>query len=387
MLGATGNRNVTGDAINNNHALVGVLRQAGIRINGSDPWDIQINHPGTLERILSGGSLALGESYMDGWWDAASVDAMITKLLRAKLNRKLFKWRTLLQIVVRKIVNLQSEARAWEVGAQHYDIGNDLYERMLDPWMAYSCGYWKQADTLAQAQEAKLDLICRKLDLKPGMRVLDIGCGWGSWMRFAAKRYGVSAVGLTISKEQARYAAERSVGLDLEYRLEDYRAFNRDGAARFDRVVSVGMFEHVGLKNYRDYFSVARRSLTGAGMFLLHTIGIAKSGQAANPWINKYIFPNGVIPSAAEIARTVEPYFLIEDWHNFGSDYDQTLMAWLARFDDAWPQLAERYDERFRRMWRYYLMICAGAFRSRQCQLWQLVLSPDGLEGGYRRPE
>ena len=387
MFGTAANRDVMGGSIGKCHQLVTALNQAGIRINGCDPWDIQIRHPATLKRILSGGSLALGESYMDGWWDAESVDAMITKILRAGLSPRGLNWQAVLYWVIHKLVNLQSEVRAWEVGEKHYDIGNDLYERMLDRWMAYSCGYWKQAGTLEQAQEAKLDLICRKLDLKPGMRVLDIGCGWGSWMRFAAQRYGISAVGLTISKEQLKYAGEHSAGLDLEYRLEDYRAFSRSGEQPFDRVVSVGMFEHVGLKNYHDYFSVARQSLKNDGIFLLHTIGFVASGQRANPWIRKYIFPNGVLPSAAEISRTVEPHFIIEDWHNFGRDYDATLMAWLARFDDAWPDPAKRYDERFRRMWRYYLMSCAAAFRSRQCQLWQLVLSPNGLEAGYRRPE
>jgi cyclopropane-fatty-acyl-phospholipid synthase len=257
---------------------------------------------------------------------------------------------------------------------------------MLDPSMAYSCGYWPVAQGLAQAQEAKLDLICQKLQLKAGMTLLDIGCGWGSLMLFAARHYRVQCVGLTISKEQARWGAQKAGDLPVRFELADYRQFNPYGEQRFDRVASIGMFEHVGHKNYRTYFDMARRSLRDEGLFLLHTIGKNRAGAGIDPWIEKYIFPNGALPSASDMAFYCEEQFVMEDWHNFGEDYDKTLMAWHARFEAAWPSLKERYGERFYRMWRYYLLSCAGTFRARDNQLWQLVLSPGGQAGGYRRP-
>ncbi len=368
------------------HALVAaLLAEADVRIDGGRPWDFQARHPEVFSRILARGSLGLGESYMDGWWDCEQIDEFIARVLRARLDRRVAHPGELLAVLRAKLVNLQSTTRAWQVGREHYDLGNDLYEHMLDPTMAYSCGYWAGADTLEQAQEGKLDLICRKLGLQPGMRLLDIGCGWGSLMRFAASHYGVDCVGVTVSKEQAKWGAEKAAGLPVRFELTDYRLFNLSGSERFDRVASVGMFEHVGHKNYRDYFAVARRSLTEDGLFLLHTIGKNLSGGMIDPWIDKYIFPNGSLPSVQEIAAASEHDFIVEDWHNFGADYDRTLMAWYARFEAAWPELQHNYSPRFYRMWRYYLLCCAGTFRARDNQLWQIVFSPAGVQGGYRR--
>ena len=254
---------------------------------------------------------------------------------------------------------------------------------MLDPRMTYTCGYWKDADNLADAQEAKLELICRKLQLMPGMRVLDIGCGWGSFMGYAAEHYGVSCVGVTISKEQAEWAQKRYAGLPLEFRLQDYRETNE----RFDRIVSIGMFEHVGRKNHRTYTEVAHRCLEDGGLFLLHTIGKNVRDTVPDPWIDKYIFPNGDLPSIGQIADAVDGLFVVEDLHNFGADYDRTLMAWHENFSSAWPNFSKNLGERFRRMWNYYLLSCAGAFRARDIQLWQWVLSKEGVSGRYDRPD
>jgi cyclopropane-fatty-acyl-phospholipid synthase len=253
---------------------------------------------------------------------------------------------------------------------------------MLDRRMIYSCGYWKDASTLDEAQEAKLDLACRKLGLEPGMRLLDIGCGWGGMAKFAAERYGVSVVGITVSREQAEYARKLCAGLPIEIQVEDYHAHQGE----YDRIVSIGMFEHVGHRNYHTYFRTARRLLKPDGLFLLHTIGGNVSLTRTDPWIEKYIFPNGMIPSPRQITHAIERMFVIEDWHNFGADYDTTLMAWLANFERAWPQLKATYDERFHRMWRYYLMISAATFRTRSDQLFQLLLSPTGIGGGLRVP-
>ncbi|HBQ80645.1 MAG TPA: cyclopropane fatty acyl phospholipid synthase, partial [Erwinia persicina] len=278
-----------------------------------------------------------------------------------------------------RLTNLQSRKRAWIVGKEHYDLGNDLFTRMLDPYMQYSCGYWKQASTLEEAQQAKLQMICEKLQLEPGMLLLDIGCGWGGLAEYAARHFNVSVVGVTISAEQQKLAQARCEGLDVTIQLQDYRDLNQ----QFDRIVSVGMFEHVGPKNYATYFDVVNRNLKPDGIFLLHTIGANKTDNNVDPWIDKYIFPNGCLPSVRHIADASEPFFVMEDWHNIGADYDLTLMQWYQRFLDAWPELSDKYGERFKRMFTYYLNACAGAFRARDIQLWQVVFT-HGKQGGLR---
>ena len=213
------------------------------------------------------------------------------------------------------------------------------------------------------------------------MRLLDIGCGWGSLMGYAAAHYGVACVGVTVSREQVEWARQRYAGLPVEFRLQDYREVDE----RFDRIASVGMFEHVGHKNYRVFMSAVLRCLQPDGLFLLHTIGKNTRRGAIDPWVDRDIFPNGELPSVGQIGDALDDLFVVEDLHNFGADYDRTLMAWHANFEAAWPQFSERLGERFRRMWRYYLLSSAGAFRARDIQLWQWVLSPRGVEGGYRR--
>ncbi|ELY4519399.1 cyclopropane fatty acyl phospholipid synthase [Cronobacter muytjensii] len=357
-----------------------LLSRAGITVNGPAPSDIQVKNPDFFKRVLQEGSLGLGESYMDGWWECERLDLFFTRVLRAGLEDQLpHHFKDTLRILGARLFNLQSKKRAWIVGKEHYDLGNDLFSRMLDPYMQYSCGYWKEADNLEDAQQAKLRLICEKLELKPGMTLLDIGCGWGGLAAFAARHYGVSVTGVTISAEQQKMAQARCDGLDVTILLQDYRDLN----AQFDRIVSVGMFEHVGPKNYATYFDVADRNLKPDGLFLLHTIGSRKTDNNVDPWIDKYIFPNGCLPSARQIAAASEPHFVMEDWHNFGADYDKTLMAWYARFLTAWPDIADNYSERFKRMFTYYLNACAGAFRARDIQLWQVVFSR-GVENGLR---
>lgn len=368
-------------------ALADLLAAAGVGVAGEHPWDMLIHHPQTAERILARGSLGLGESYMDGWWDCARLDEFIARILFARLDERVGTTELMLQGIRARLFNLQNLRRTWHVGEVHYDLGNDFFEAMLDGHLAYTCGYWARATTLDDAQTAKLDLICRKLGLERGMRLLDIGCGWGSLMKFAAERYGVECVGLTISREQAERGQARCAGLPVAFRLQDYRQFNNDGSERFDRIASVGMFEHVGHKNHRAFFAMARRSLRDDGLFLLHTIGKNLRRTPTDPWIDRYIFPNGDLPSLGQVADACEDAFIIEDVHNFGADYDRTLMGWHARFEAAWPDFSDRYGERFRRMWRYYLLACAGTFRARTNQLWQIVLSPLGVRGGYRRPE
>ena len=360
-----------------------LLDDADVCIDGSRPWDMRVHDPSTYSRILEHGSLGLGESYMDGCWDCAALDELISRLLAARLDERVVTMDDIWVGLQAKFVNLQRGQRAWTVAKQHYDLGNDLYRAMLGKRMVYSCGYWRHADDLDAAQEAKLDLVCRKLMLKPWMRVLDIGCGWGEALKFAAERYGVKGVGITLSKEQLVHARALCDGLPVEIRLQDYRETDE----RFDRVFSIGMFEHVGFKNYRTYFDCVSRCLTPDGLSLLHTIGGERSTDHTDPWIEKYIFPHSMLPSAAQIATAVEGRFVIEDWHNFGADYERTLLAWRDNIEAAWPALnADRYDERFRRMWRYYLASAIAGFRTRRNQLWQIVLSPYGVPGGYIAP-
>ncbi|OEY66996.1 cyclopropane fatty acyl phospholipid synthase [Marinobacter sp. X15-166B] len=363
-------------------AISGLLATADIHIGGKRPWDIRLNAPGVIERAITKGNLGFGEAYMDGDWDVDRLDEFFYRLLSHRLNHHFKPRQQFIYFLSATLRNLQQGKRAWEVAKVHYDLGNDFYQAMLDPRMTYSCGYWKKADTLAAAQEAKLDLICRKLGLQAGMRVLDIGCGWGSFMGYAAEHYGVECVGLTVSQAQADWVQAHYAGLPIEIRLQDYR----DLHGKYDRIASVGMFEHVGRKNHHEFLRIAANALTDDGLFLLHTIGKAKTTTVPDPWTGKYIFPNGDLPSIRQIADACEGRFIVEDLQNFGADYDKTLMAWHANFEAAWPRFRDTLGDRFHRMWRYYLLSCAGAFRARDLQLWQWVLAKKGVPGGYVRP-
>jgi cyclopropane-fatty-acyl-phospholipid synthase len=359
-----------------------LLGEAGVRVGGDRDWDLHVHDERLYARLLAQGSLGLGESYMDGWWDVRSLDGFLFRLMQARLEQRVHGLAEVGDALLARLSNRQSRRRSEEVGRRHYDLGNDLYAAMLGRRLVYSCGYWRDAPDLDAAQEAKLDLVCRKLGLRPGMRVLDIGCGWGEALKYAAERYGVSGVGVTISREQAEYARRLCTGLPVEIRLQDYRDLDEP----FDAAFSIGMFEHVGVRNYRTYFEVVRRCLPERGLFLLHSIGSNVSTDHTDPWIARYIFPNSMLPSAAQIASASEGLFVIEDWHNFGTDYDRTLQAWRANVEAAWSHLDPRYDERFRRMWRFYLGGSMASFRCRRVQLWQLAMSPRGIEGGYIAP-
>jgi cyclopropane-fatty-acyl-phospholipid synthase len=359
-----------------------LLALADVRIGGTRPWDLRVHDERLYGRVLAEGSLGLGESYMDGWWDCDALDQFFHRVLGAELDTRVQPWRDVLRVLKARVVNLQKPSRAFQIGRRHYDIGNDLFSRMLDRRMIYSCGYWKEAATLDEAQEAKLDLVCRKLGLRPGMRVLDIGCGWGGTAQFAAERYGASVVGITVSVEQAAHGRRLCQGLDVEIRLQDYRTLE----GTFDRVLSIGMFEHVGYKNYAVFMRAVRRHLADDGLFLLHTIGGNRSVKRTDPWTDRYIFPNSMLPSARQISAAVEGTFVLEDWHGFGPDYDRTLMQWHQNVERHWPELEARYGERFHRMWTYFLLSSAGGFRARKTQLWQLALSPHGVAGGYCAP-
>lgn len=353
---------------------------AGLKINNKN-GDIQVNNPLFFKRAITEGSLGLGESYVDGWWSSLKLDEVLYKLIKANIAEQIkpspkLLWQTLLA----QITNRQSIKRATQVAKVHYNIGNDLFEKMLGKHLMYSCGYWKNATNLDEAQAHKLELICKKLKLTPGMQILDIGCGWGTFAKYAAEKYNVSVVGITIAEEQAKMAREKCKNLPIHIKVEDYRALNQ----QFDRIVSIGMFEHVGYKNYAKFMDIVHRCLKKSGLFLLHCIGSDKSHIQTDPWINTYIFPNGMIPAVAQIGTAIEPYFKLQDWHNFGHDYDLTLMAWLHNFKQAWPELRQTYGDRFYKLWEYYLCLSAASFRAGTNNLWQIVLTHQDYPENYK---
>src|SRR6478752_8917333 len=342
-----------------------LLASADIEVGGSRPHDIRVHHHEFYKRALRDGRLGVGESYLDGQWDTDALDQFIDRLLRARLNEQVQDWQALVYVAASRALKLQNGRRVSRAVEYHYDIGNDLYEAMLGPTMSYTCAYWHEASTLDQAQNQKLDLVCRKLGLKPGMTVLELGCGWGTFAKFAAENYGAVVTGYTLSKEQVALGNELCRGLDVELRLQDYR----EARGSFDRVVSIGMMEHVGYKNHRAYFETVDRCLARDGLAFVHTIGGNVSERLIDSFFHKYLFPNALIPSLTQLAAAAEGLFVIEDVHNIGPHYDPTLMAWHERFEAAWPSLRGRYDERFHRLWRFYLLSSAGSFRARFTQL------------------
>jgi len=364
-----------------------LLNSAGVKVNDQGDSDIQVHHPDFYKRVLRDGALGFGESYMEGWWDVKKMDELSYRLQNAFLGDKIKSLNTLVHYWEALLVNMGKKSKAFEVGIKHYDLGNDLFENMLGKRMAYSCGYWKEAQNLDEAQEAKLSLICRKLNLKPGMKVLDIGCGWGSFCKYAAENYDVEVVGITVSKEQIDYATTDCKGLNVQFKLMDYRDLNNNSVfgkeILFDRIVSVGMFEHVGYKNYSTFMNTVNKLLKENGLFLLHTIGVNKSVVTSDPWTNKYIFPNSHVPSIKQIGGAIENIFVMEDWHSFGTHYDKTLLAWFENFDRNWELIKSKYNEHFYRMWKYYLLSSAGSFRVRNIQLWQIILSKKGDSQDY----
>jgi cyclopropane-fatty-acyl-phospholipid synthase len=358
--------------------IVDLFAEADIAIDGVRPCDIRVNDGRFFERVLRDGTLGFGESYMEGWWDCDDLEELCYRAIRNHIhNRFRPNLRAIVEVSLSILLNLQTKTRARVVGRRHYDLGNDFFGAMLDPAMQYSCGYFHGTSDLATAQELKMELICRKLGLSPGTRLLDIGCGWGGLARHAAMHHGCEVVGVTISEEQRRHAELVCADLPVEIRLQDYR----DVKGRFDRITCVGMFEHVGPKNHRAFMQTARRLLVDDGLFLLHTITANELRKTCDRWISKYIFANSMLPTAAQVLQAAEGLFVTEDLHNLGQYYVPTLRAWESGFMKSVTEFRARYGEEFVRMWRLYLLSCSGAFRARSLQVFQFLLSPEGVEG------
>jgi len=350
------------------------LARAGITVGGDAPWDMKVHDERLWVRVLREGSLGLGDAYVEGWWDTPALDQFFDRVFRARLDREVTSnWVFVAHVVRARLFNPQA-LRPFEVATRHYDIGNDLYEAMLDRSMAYTCGYWRDQADLDAAQEAKLELVCKKVGLRPGMRVLELGCGWGSFAFHAAKKHGVSVVAYNVSKEQVAWMQARKGTLPIEVHLDDYR----HASGTFDAVVSIGLMEHVGPKNYRAYMELVDRCLAADGAALVHTIGSNRSRDRIDPWFDRHIFPNAAFPSLGRLTDAMEEILVPEDVHNLGEHYDPTLMAWWQRFDAAWPTLRARYGDRFYRMWKFYLLVSAATFRSRFMQLYQIVFTRQG---------
>jgi cyclopropane-fatty-acyl-phospholipid synthase len=366
---------------NAKEVITHLFRIAGVIINGSHAWDIQIHNEDFYQRVLHDGEMGLGESYVDGWWDCQRIDMLVDRLFEAESEHYIRSHgRFYLKLIFARVFNFQSRRHAFEIGRIHYDLGNLLFEAMLGPTMSYTSGYWPDATTLEEAQMAKYELSAKKLLLEPGMRVLDLNCGWGGFARYLAENYGVQVVGFTISKQQYEYARKHCLNLPIEIFYQDFH----DITENFDRIVSMGMFQFVGPLNHRHFMQKMHNHLMRDGIFLLHTIGSNQSVSTTNGWINKYIFPDETLPSISQIGKATERLLIMEDWHNFGLDCDKTLMTWHKNFNARWDGIKVYYDDRFYRMWNYYLLSCAGGFRARAMQVWQIVLSRSGIKDSYR---
>lgn len=351
-----------------------LLAHADVRLTGERPWDLRITDQRFFHRVWTGGSVALGESYMDDWWDAEALDEFFARVHRAELWRQVRTMGDFGLALSGWLLNRQSPSLSKRVAADHYDLGNDIYQAMLGKRMQYTCAYWPGAANLEEAQENKLRLIARKLHVGSGCSVLDLGGGFGGLAHFLASEYGCRVAVYNISERQVEYGRALCSGLPVRFELKDYREA-RSEPYKFDRVVAVGLCEHIGLKNYRPFLELAAECLCPGGLLLVHTIGSNISTNRTDAWVDKYVFPGGMIPSIAQLGAAMEGIWTMEDWHNFGPDYDRTLMTWWSNFAAAWPELRSRYSESFYRMWKYYLLSCAGAFRARKLQLWQIVLS------------
>ncbi len=360
-----------------------LLADVGLSINGNQPWDIQIYDEKVYRMILYKGSLGFGVAYMEGLWEAEQLDETFHRLLSADLDRKLKGWarvRLLTEAVRHRIFNLQSQERAFTVAHKHYDIGNDVFEAMLDSTMSYSCAYWEHADNLEQAQQHKLDMICRKLALKPGEHLLEIGCGWGGFAQYAAETIGARVTGVTISQAQHDYAVERMKRLGLDDRVEIVMMDYRDIKGQFDAVVSIEMFEAVGESYWGTYFTKLHDVLKKGGKAGLQIITIAdemfEDYRSRADFIQKYVFPGGMLPSAQKLLEQTQAAGLkAVSSFRFGGDYAETLKQWGQRFEDAWKEgRIKGFDAHFRKLWLFYLAYCEAGFRTQRTNVVHLEL-------------
>lgn len=336
-----------------------------------------IKDPDVYRRVLVQGDLGLGESYMDGQWESNDLEAFVAEMLKLEVVKKdlgLLGLPLLSSAIVGSVswllfpTNLSASGAKQNI-AKHYDISMKLYEQMLGPTMQYSGAYYHAPDmSLEAAQIAKMRLVAEKLDLKPGMKVLELGCGFGALADLMATEYGVEVTGVTLSEDQHAYAKKHFKNGKVDIRLQDYRSMT----GQFDRIYSVGIFEHIGRNCYETYFEKCQELLKDDGIMVIHTIGFCRSGQWNHGgWMNTYIFPGAELPTMSHFTQQFQEQWHLEDWQSFGVSYAKTLRAWKDNLNN-WQGL-EEFDQSFRRMWEYYLMCCAASFQARRTKLWQLV--------------
>ncbi len=365
--------------------VTNLFNSAGVKINGDNPWDIQVNNDRFYRRTLRG-SLGFGESYMDGDWDVQQLDELFSRIIRTNLTGSgMVKINRLWLDLKSRLVNLQSRRGSMAIVETHYDLDHQLYEKFLGPYNQYTCCFFKRATTLEDAEKEKLEMLCNKLALGPEDKVLDIGCGWGGFARYAAETRGCHVTGVSISTEQIAYAREFTDGLAVDIVKADYRDLpDIYPAGHFDKVLICGMIEHVGYKNYRGIMLVIDQVMKDDGHFLLHTIGNSQDTTVCDPWLEKYIFRNSMLPSIAQLAGAFQDIFVVQAWENYGHYYAPTLAAWYEKFERNWDSIKEikalkPFDEKFRRMFDYYLLSCKAGFETEFINLWQVVLTKKGL--------
>ncbi|HEY8277396.1 MAG TPA: cyclopropane-fatty-acyl-phospholipid synthase family protein [Methyloceanibacter sp.] len=332
---------------------------------------MRLTDPTLYKKLFFNPELAAGEAYMDGRmsFENSTLRDFLTLFSVNRLSLGSYPLQKVLRTISRGLKRFQQSnpvGKAQKNVAHHYDIGNDFYRLFLDKGMQYSCAYFINDDnTLEDAQQNKLRLIASKLNLKAGQSVLDIGCGWGDMALYLARMENVSVLGVTLSKEQCSLANEKAKQLGLadraRFELRDYR----DVTERFDRIVSVGMFEHVGVHHYGEFFAKVNRLLTDDGIMLLHSIGHMSPPGTASPWLRKYIFPGAYSPALSEVFAAVEQNSLwVTDLEFLRLHYAKTLAHWERRFQTNRALVAQMYDERFCRMWEFYLISAEMMFRT-----------------------
>jgi cyclopropane-fatty-acyl-phospholipid synthase len=338
--------------------------------------------------IITKANLGIAEGYMHGKIDVDPLPLFLSLLNDTSIGTRRKEKFDVLGMVIGAIeaptqmmgwlFNLQTKELSSRVTKQHYDAGNDLYEVMLGPSMSYTCAYWKDAENLDQAQEAKFNLIMRKLELQPGMKVADLGMGWGTAAAYMHKHGKVNVTGVSLSEKQVEWAQNNLVKDGLRFIWSDYREHCEDPdiVGTYDRIYSIGMFEHIGPKNYEPFFKCIKALLKPDGLAVVHTIGEPDFVAASDQFLEKYIFPGAVIPTLPMATKAFEHHFILEDFQNFGHDYSKTLAAWHVNSLKFFRENPNAYSPEFQRMWEYYLKMCEALFELRINQLWHFVLSP-----------
>jgi cyclopropane-fatty-acyl-phospholipid synthase len=344
---------------------------AGVAINGQNPCDISVKDDRFYRAVLQKGSLGLGESYMDGWWSCDDLEEMASRMIGSGLYKFSLRMPIYLLPNLRdNVFNQQSKEMSLRVADRHYAMGNEMFFGFLGKHKNYSCGYYSGTGDLDEAQRLKLDKVCKLLDLQPGDRLLDIGGGWCEFARYAATHYGCEVVSINITDEQIAFAREYCKGASVEVRKCDYR----DITGRFNKIAVLAMLTHVGRKNYRKFLEIAHGALEPHGTLLIESVGGHKSHSNCEAWIDKYIFPGGVVPCLSQIDAAASGLFQRTVTDEFGSSYVLTLRAWHRNLIQAWSAHEGRYGERVRRMFEYFFLTTAGSFRARYLLHWHILL-------------